>query len=286
MVKSERHLTPRHSQQWNARLDSLNPLEAFYLQLAVSPGDDRDPREFMAKFLGEASLDAEIQSHIQRSDPATFVVYRRLVRNNFSRVVRAAMPRAAARLEENFDLLLAEYLLAWAPTSRYLRHVTEDFLTFWGELELEGVAPYLIELATLEAARVEVGAALTSPPSPEIELSLEAGLAFAESVRLFRFDHSVHRLPDDENDRSPPDRVPTFLLLYRNQDMVVSYLSLSESAYNVVLSLYEGCSLVQAVSRYQSEQGASVDPSFLAGTSKLLGDLALRGVITGVRACL
>ncbi len=211
---------------------------------------------------------------------------------------------------------------ARGPRSHYLRDVTAEFLDFFEErFAADARVPgFLLELGRLEAAQIEIAAApsrrelrekdvpyehphadlaartepnaaprlspqkeLPQAPAPDAELHLARGIRFIDACRLFRFEHAVHRLPEDVEDRSTPKPQATFLLIYRSPEHDVRYLELSPVAEAILRRLLGGSTLEAALVEGSSEGGVPLDDSVLAGTAHLLADLAERGVLLGPR---
>jgi hypothetical protein len=184
------------------------------------------------------------------------------------------------------------------------------------------VPPFLLELGRLEAAQIEIAAApsrrdlradgaLPEHPHADLavrrepgveprlapqqvatpdarsasdaELHLARGVRFIEACRLFRFEHAVHRLPEELDDRSVPDRGPTSLLVYRSPEHDVRYLELSPVAEAILRRLIDGSTLETALVQGTAEGGLSLDDSVLAGAAHVLAELAERGVLLGPR---
>ncbi len=211
---------------------------------------------------------------------------------------------------------------ARGPRSHYLRDVTAEFLDFFEERFAADarVHGFLLELGRLEAAQIEIAAApsrrelrengvpsghphadldernepnAAPPPSPpkdlsapsasDAELHLGRGIRFIDACRLFRFEHAVHRLPEELDDRTTPEPRATFLLIYRSPEHDVRYLELSPVAEAILRRLLGGSALEAALVEGAFEGGVPLDDSVLAGTAHVLADLAERGVLLGPR---
>lgn len=215
-----------------------------------------------------------------------------------------------------FDAFCAER----GPRSHYLRDVTTEFLDFVEARFTTGdhFPTYLLELGRLEAAEIEIAAApsrrhgdfgiteqnlgghrgdsLGMPEGAESasrfpnraasnddELSLDRGVVFSDACRLFDFEYAVHRLPNDTEDRTEPERLPTSLLVYRSPEHDVRYLELSPLAAALLRRLLSGATLRDALVLGAAEQGLPLDDAALAGAAQLLSDVAHRGVLWGAR---
>jgi hypothetical protein len=143
------------------------------------------------------------------------------------------------------------------------------------------VPDYLGDLARHELTGFEVGSADDDRGPTGIDLELDATARFHASVRLARYDHAVHRLLADEDARDVPTREPTALLAYRDADHEVRYLELTPLAAAILDRLLLGETLRSAVVGAASARGEALGPEVLAGTARLLDDLAQRGALLG-----
>jgi hypothetical protein len=145
--------------------------------------------------------------------------------------------------------------------------------------------PWTLDLARHEALRIAVGAMPSSADLPgNEELALDRGVLFTEACTLARYDFAVHRLSDDEADRSEPSREPAMLFVYRSPEHEVRYLELSALAFGILRRLLDGAPLEAALAGAASESGVALDQGVLEGTARLLADLAERGALLGPRA--
>jgi hypothetical protein len=194
-------------------------------------------------------------------------------------------------MESHFGDLFDGFLASYASRSHFLRDVTTGFIEYvHAQLESAGhpaspIFPtYVLELAELEATRIVVAAAREQRSENKLELDLELGLAFSEASRVLSFEHAVHKLPDNEDDRSIPQARPTHILSYRSEENAVRYLELSLVAATVIDGLMNGRALGPAIKQACNKVDQPLTDEVLAGTAQLLADLAERGVITGVAA--
>ncbi len=212
------------------------------------------------------------------------LVYRELVRGNLRRAVQLSIPRTMARLGAVFDEYFDRFLLERAPRTHYLRDVTGELLDYCAPLWLEDtrVPRFLCELAYHEALHIEVSALPTlARDHVAAPLSLEAGVALSDAVRLVSYRYAVHDLPASEDDRTEAAERPVLLLVYRSPEHEVRYLELTPLAYGIARSLLEGQALGRAVARAAEEAGTPLTEAVLSGAAQLLADLAQRGVVRG-----
>jgi len=241
--------------------------------------------------LGVGEREAWLARHALPSEDRTalaanferLLVYRSLVRNTLRGAIVLAMPRLVARLGALFDEYFERFLCERGPRTHYLRDVTSELIDFCAPLWARDtrVPPWALDLARHEALQIVVSSQREPVVPRELgELDLEQGLAFVEAARVARYGFAVHRLSSDDADRTAPEPLPTALFLYRDPEHDVRYLELSPLAASFVERLLAGVSLRDALLSACAELGQ--DPSAaLAGTARLLADLAARGALLG-----
>jgi len=217
------------------------------------------------------------------------LVYRSLVRSGLNSVTRSFLTRTIARLgDDDFARAFDSWLHDAPPSSRYLRDAPAEFVqwaaTAWPE-DPE-IPDYLVDLAQLEILESEIRAA-PDPPAPEgmgEELVLDRPLVWNGAQRVIRFEHAIHTLPSDEDDRSVPPREITRLLVYRDAEHRVRTLALSALAEAVLMRLIDEQATVQeAIREGTAAAGEAMDDAVLGRLSALLADLAERGVLRGAQ---
>ncbi|HEY6081023.1 MAG TPA: putative DNA-binding domain-containing protein [Polyangiaceae bacterium] len=215
------------------------------------------------------------------------LVYRELTRGNLREAIELSIPRSMARLGPLFDEYFARFLSERAPRTHYLRDVTTELLDFCEPLWAADprIPGYLPELARHESLHIEVSA-LPSLPRGHVPaaLQLEQGVELGAALRLARYRHAVHELPDTALDRSEPSRRELALLVYRSPEHEVRYLELSALAGHIVERLVAGDSLGDAVRGAAQQLGSELTEAVLASAAALLADLAERGVVWGPKA--
>lgn len=241
---------------------------------------------------GPGAVDAWLERHgVSAEDGAALrenvprlLVYRELVRDTVRSAVLLAVPRTAARLGPLFDEYLERFLAERGPRTHYLRDVTTELIDFCAPLWPHDarVPAYALDLARHEA--LELG--VLSSPDPgragSSDVGVDSVLLFAPSLSLVRYDHAVHRLPLEEDDRTLPERTPTALAVYRDAGYEVRYLELTPVAASILARLMAGEPLGEAVTHACADHSLPVDAAVLEGSSRLLADLSERGCLLGV----
>jgi hypothetical protein len=262
----------------------VQAVERALRDLALGPELDLGDERAVAAWLDRNQVPADDAAAMLAAGIERLGVYRQLVRGNLREAVRIAIPRAVARLGPVFDEWFDRFLAERGPRTHYLRDVTRELLDFcephWRADPR--VAPYMLDLARHENVQIEVGAMQARPPELEPgELSLDRPVRFIEAARVMRYAFAVHRLSEDLDDGSEPERVPTALFVHRNPEHEVRYLELTPVAANLLDRLLSGQPLGAAIETACGELGAAVDPALLDGSARLLSDLAERGALLG-----
>lgn len=259
----------------------MNELESFYAALVL--GHHEGPAQAaLESLLRSLPLRESTKLHLCSQDPARLFVYRTLARSTLQRAIGSSMPRAKARLGEDFAPLFSEFLASQKLHSRCLRDLAAPFISF-GREHCPSTPRYIWDLAEFESVRILVAAHpenrhdSADGTSPELELT--RGLLFVESSCLLSFDHAVHLLPDDESYRTLPRAQPTRLFAFRSSSHEVLFLELSPLAFCILTKLLAGCALGEAVSKSCDELSVALDEAVLAGTAKILSDLAAQGAL-------
>jgi hypothetical protein len=215
-------------------------------------------------------------------------VYRHLIEHTLDGCMTSILPRATARLGAVFFEHARAFYAARGPQTHYLRDVPSEFLAWVGpRWEADPRVPaYLHDLARHEAAAIEIAAAPeqggASSTRAAGELSLGRAAVFIEAARVARYDHAVHELSGDPDDRAEPEARAVWLLIYRDAEHELRYLALSPAAAAILeRMLRPGVTVERAIVDGAAEAGVPVDEALLSGTSVLLADLAERGVLLG-----
>ncbi len=263
-------------------------LELFYARLTLGSWDEAEPSA-LESLIRNASVSNENKRFLLSVAPARLLLYRQLVQKNLRGVLSSTLPRTVARLGDAFEPLASRFFSRQTTRRRMLRELISGFLEFGraeGEFDsAEGdlaVPPYVWELGQLEAARVLVAAAPETHARDDIDLDLHRGLIFSEATTLLRFSHAVHKLSEDLDDTESPGIIPTQLLCYRSPTHDVKVLDLSPLAALLIEHLMQGASLESAVQGAAKQMNEPLSGELLTETSRLLGDLAQRGIILGV----
>jgi hypothetical protein len=255
-------------------------LEAVFAELLLGPAPSRaDLAEACSRHAMSPADTLALTEGFER-----LLVYRDLVRGNLREAVELSIPRSIARLGSLFDEYFDRFLSERAPHTHYLRDVTTELLEFCLPLWRNDarVPTYLGELAMHESLHIEVSASPTlARGHVAAPLALDQGVELSAALRLVRYRHAVHELPEAETDRSEPAERGVALLAYRSPEHDVRYLELTPLAHGIVQRLLADDTLAQAVQGAAAEAASPLTEAVLSGAARLLADLAERGVVWG-----
>jgi len=213
------------------------------------------------------------------------LLYRRMVHSRLRNTIRDFIPRAAARLEQRYAGFVETWMDDQAATTPYLRDVPEQFVR-WAVPRWEDdseVPDYIPCLARHELLQLDVR---NDPNGGESQtgnaVALDRPLRFDGAARRVDYAYAVHKLSADVEDRGEPDKVPTSLLVYRDETSKPRYLELTTFAAALLDRLHgHGEALQPALGAACAQLGEPLDDDKLSQAALLLADLAERGVMLG-----
>ena len=218
-------------------------------------------------------------------------VYRKLVHATLKDVIALEIPRAVARMGHvGYETSLAAWLTEELPRSQVLRDVPYEFVAWaaprWAKDTT--LPPYLADLARYELMEFDVYTAEREPPAwaarpaPSDELAADQTLAFDGTVRIARFGHAVHELPDDADDRTEPEPRESGVLAYRDADGRYRQLDLTPLATAIFGATWRhGTPIATAIQQACEARGRALDQTVIDGTARVLEDLSERGAVLG-----
>jgi hypothetical protein len=210
-----------------------------------------------------------------------WLVYRELVRTRLHGVIAAALPRTKKALgDEAFTRVVAEWLSTGGPTTRYFRHVPNDFAEFAIPIWRDTAEAWLADLGRYEMTSWWVRHAPPNPV-PGAELSFESRPVVASAVRVLRLDHPVHDEPPGGETYA---RRTTLLCLYRNAQHRAVPIALNPLAADLLEAWQRGEeSVAESVERIAREHDTPIGPGFIEKLSALIADFVDEGVLLGGR---
>lgn len=239
--------------------------------------------DFQRAFADAVRKNASPPDSILGADAAARMdVYRRSYRANLTNALRLSYPatdRLAGRIL--FDEMAALFVAGEAPATGNLNIYGGGFAQFVAQHAGSGRRPYLGDVARLDWAVNHAMNAADAEPLDDARLALlektaEYGTRFLPhpSVSLLRSDYPVDVIWDNVlHQNIHPEHVtaaPVWLLVMREADDSIKFLSLAAGAWDFVASLCAGDALGDALGAAQG-----VD------TRQVLGRLLGRGILVG-----
>jgi hypothetical protein len=165
--------------------------------------------------------------HPSKSAPRSVALYRRLIRNNYTQVLKITYPVLSRFVGERyFGLVARGYVKEYPSTSGDLFPYGRHLPAFLNELQ---VSPLLAELARLEWACHEVYQAADSPPLSHDQLHALASVDPSQvtfhlhaASRLLSFPFPVHRVWLALQPEAPADEVVDLPLPEQETGVVVT----------------------------------------------------------------
>ena len=211
-----------------------------------------------------------------------WLVYRELVRTRLSGILAAAFPKTKKALgDEAFSRVVDEWMGAGGPSTRYFRHVPNEFAELAIPIWRDTAEPWLADLARYEITSWWVRHA---PPNraSETDFSFESRPVVATAVRVLRLDHAVHETPDPTEGYAKREML---LCVYRNAQHRPVPKSLNPLAADLLEAWQRGEDTVaESVERIARAHDTPIGPAFIEKLSALVADFVDEGVLLGGRA--
>jgi hypothetical protein len=221
-------------------------------------------------------------------DERRWRVYRRMARARLRDALEGSFPRTFQIVEAG--RVIDRWLDASPPRSPYLRALAGEFVAWLGPDVLPaGTPPWLLDLARLEWARLEVSFAHEEEAARDVhavgELSFDRPAVLTPAHRLARAAYAVHRLPDEIDAAHPVEQGDFTLCLYRDPSThEARVLELSPIAAAILEQVAPGeQTVVDAVRAASARAAFAIDGPFVAAFAELVADLHERGVWLGSR---
>ncbi len=264
-----------------SEIERLRAVQRALQRLATAPQAPPDT----AGALLQWGVHADDAAALSRFPAERTGVYGGLVGRTVLTALHNQLPMTGARLQaEALRLTVERFLAEQAPRSPYLRDLPFE-VAIWAGPQWAGdpsIPGYLPDLARYELFMFAVGTAERGPrPEAAEPLAAERGVWLEGTVHLARFDHAVHLLPEDPDDRTEPERAAVQLLAYRDSDNETQTLELTPAAMEILERLSAGAPLGRAIVEAAAALGHAVDAPWVEGISGLLSDLAERGALLG-----
>lgn len=240
----------------------------------------------------QLALAAHIRDPVSEPAPAKIedrrlAIYRDLFFSNISGLLAGTYPVTKDILgQDKWKDLVRDYFSRHKSHTPYFLEVSRDFLTYLEQDrgEVAGDPPFLLELAHYEW--VELALSVADAPLPEADpdgdlLAEPLVLSPLHQVLCYRF--PVHRIGPDFQPQSPPE-APTWLVVARDREDRVSFLSINEVTARLLALAAEssrsGMDLLRAIAQ---EMPQAQPEKVIDGGKDLLRLLFEKHIILGTR---
>ncbi len=211
-----------------------------------------------------------------------YAVYRDLVYRNLESLLAGGFPvLRATLLEEQWETLVREFLADHRAQTPLFLELGREFVEFLRVRETQGWEPgWLRELAEYERVELELAiapdAADTYRPVKDEEIATSV-LRLAPLARLLCYEYPVHRI-GPEYDPAPE---PTFLLVYRDADDEVQFMTLMPATAQLLALVEDNRSTAaqELLRQLAADLSAPLEPLQTHGLAQLK-DFLERGVVT------
>jgi hypothetical protein len=198
-------------------------------------------------------------------EPRRMKVYLDLFYNNIEAFLGSGFPVVKKVLgEERWHGLVREFIHRHPSESPYFLEISQEFLSFLGEREPDGLPEFLLELAHYEW--VELALSVDERELPETGFDPDGDLLAGQVevsplIWCLAYRWPVHEIGPGHLPDRPPEST-TELIVYRRRDDRVRFMRVNPATLRLVEHLRAGCSGREALERL-AEELPTVDSSFV-----------------------
>lgn len=222
-------------------------------------------------------------------EPRRMQVYVDLFFNNIRSFLDGTFPVSASVLGDSRWLeLIREFIDLHPSESPYFLQVSEEFLTFLHDRGLQGLPPFLLELAHYEWVELALDVAQESVVAQPYDASGEllGPVVLNPVVRPLVYEYAVHEIgPEHQPDK--PASQPTYLIAYRDQDLQIKFMASNILTHRLLalLESYTGRQALELLFEELQQAGREVgiEQVFQQG-KQILAHLQSAGVVLGTQA--
>lgn len=170
---------------------------------------------------------------------ARMAVYRNAIFNNFLSIISACFPVTQQVMGVRaWKKLVRRFVAEYATKTPIFKDIPQEFVQFLAQLE--DIPAYLQALTHYEWVELEV--AHQPDDVVTIKTELDASPNFLDATpqftahQLLAYDYAVHQV---SKKKIPQNITPTFLLVYRNQNFEIKFITLNPVTYRLLSLLKE-----------------------------------------------
>ncbi len=208
-----------------------------------------------------------------------WLVYRDLVRNRLSQVIRTALARTKRAVgDDAFEDAVEEWFKTGGPKTRYIRYVPSEFtecaIPIWRKSEV----PWVADLAGYEITTWEVRHGPRNP-EPSEEFAFDRRPILATAVKVLRLAYPVHELPTPDAGYAPK---PTILCVYRDRNHKAASQILNPIAADLLEAWrHTDQTVADSVQTVAAAHSTQIGPAFIDKLSTLIADFLQTGILLG-----
>lgn len=210
-------------------------------------------------------------------------VYNDLLFNNVCGFLDSCFPVSRQLLgEARWRRLCRTFFRDWRSHTPWFREIPREFVRYLRERHIAQPLPeWLVDLAHYEWAELAVEVMDVTPPAHDPEGDMMQARVLINPARVeVASPWPVHRIGPDWQPRQPE---PTFLVVFRDAQMVVQFAQINAVTAHVLRLLAQGLSGQQAFAQLSKDM-AHPDPQALQGFGQqLLVSLREQGVLLGTQ---
>lgn len=221
-------------------------------------------------------------------DPARMAVYESLIFNNLLESVSLCFPVARSVLgQAAWEALVRQYFIHYASNTPIFREIPETFVTFLaGQGAEKPLSPvFLLSLChyewielSLSTQKTEVAPSSLVTRIEREEDILNHTLWFISPLVLLHYDYPVHMISADNK---PTETQATQLLVYRDSEDEIQFVTLNETTYLLLKRLIDDQETPHAALSDISKQLQQPTSSVLGFGLSFLNDFYQKGIIQG-----
>lgn len=223
--------------------------------------------EFTGRQLDFAAHIRNPDEHPRPADvePRRMQIYLDLFYNNIESFLAGAFPVAKRTLgDEPWHSLVRAFVHRHPSESPYFLEISQEFLTFLADTEIDDLPAFLLELCHYEWVELALAVAEDEYPSDGVDPQgdLLAGIPLVSPlIWKLAYAYPVHEIGPEYQPQSPGS-APTLLVVYRRRDDSIGFMSVTPLTMLLLDQLDGTCSGRQALDRV-AVQAPELDPGLV-----------------------
>lgn len=208
-------------------------------------------------------------------------VYQELLFNNVFDVFANCFPVLTDLLPNELSRdFIEKFLSTKHCKTPYFYQLPKEILDFMQDYTLDKY-PFMTQLAHYEWLELDLELYDEEPVEVyDSELCLDKALVFNPAIKLSQYDYDVENIC---RDYLPNKKIPTFLLLHRDDDYHVSFIKLNELSFDFIKQLKTGLTLEQALPQLVEKNPDIEKQDLINGAIALVNEWQGKGIVLGCK---